>query len=82
VQAFLAINVRRSALILVTDSSRAAITVLCSEVLAEGVCGDRRDFDGFKCFVSAGGFRRGWLLVRDMRDCDREAVRAFKASVV
>jgi hypothetical protein len=52
VQALLAINARRSVLILATDSSRTA------ELSAEGMCGDRRDLEGLNAFVSAGGPRR------------------------
>lgn len=78
VQAFLAINTRCSVLILVTDLSRTAVTGLCYKLLAEDMCGDRRDFEGFKCFVRAGGVRRGGL-VRDMRDRDRESYAGFQS---
>ena len=78
VQAFLAINARRSVLILVIDSSRTAGTELSYELLSEGMCGDRRGFEGCKCFVRAGASRRGRLLVRDMRDRDRGRCAGFQ----
>lgn len=58
VQAFLATNTQRSVLIALTSSNRITVTGFCDEQLAEGICGDRRDFESFKCSVGAGGSRR------------------------
>jgi hypothetical protein len=46
VQAFLAINAQWSMLILVIDLSQTAVMGLIYELLAEGMCGSRRDFGG------------------------------------
>ena len=59
-QAFLAINAPRSVLILATDYSQTTVTYLYYELLAEELCGERRDFEGYECLVRAGGSRRGW----------------------
>jgi len=67
VHAFLAINARRSVLILVLRSCLDSIY----ELLAEEMCGARRDCEGGKCFVRAEA-PQGGLQVRDMRHRDRK----------